>query len=342
MIKAKEPSNIINHIALVLDSSSSMTNIADSLVKVADAQITYLAQRSRELEQETRISIWTFSYWSAIDCVVWDVDVLRLPSIASYYKPYGSTALIDATIKTINDLKEIPERYGDHSFLVYVITDGQENDSKNHSNTLNDYIRNLPDNWTLAALVPNIVGKHEAKRFGFPTGNIETWDATTKSGVEEVGRRIRDTTDSYMAARATGIRSTTGLFSTDLSTVNKTTIKGAGLKALTASKYKLVPVPHDVEIRQFTQDCGFQYIIGQGFYELSKTETIQPQKVIAIVERGPRSKVYVGADARNMIGLPDAEVRVRPDFNPDYAVYVQSTSVNRKLKAGTKYLYLVT
>jgi len=34
--------------------------------------------------------------------------------------------------------------------------------------------------------------------------------------------------------------------------------------------------------------------------------------------------------------------RVKPDFNPDYAVYVQSTSVNRKLKAGTKYLYLVS
>jgi hypothetical protein len=336
-----KPANIINHIGLVLDASSSMTNVAQSLIQVADAQISYLAQRSKELDQETRISVWTFSYAHDINCVVWDMDVLRLPSIANYYKPYGNTALIDATVKTIDDLKEIPERYGDHSFLVYVLTDAQENGSeKDTPITLKKCIENLPDNWTLAALVPDNTAKHEAKRFGFSLVNIEIWDATSKLGVEEVGKRIRVTTDNYMISRAAGIRSTAGLFSTDAQTVNKNTIKQAGLKPLAASKYKLVPVPYDVEIRQFTVECGFQYIIGQGFYELNKTETIQPQKVIAIVERGPRGKVYVGADARNMLNLPDAEVRVRPDFNAEYAVYVQSTSVNRKLKVGTKYLYL--
>jgi hypothetical protein len=143
-----------------------------------------------------------------------------------------------------------------------------------------------------------------------------------------------------MLGRASGLRSTTTLFSTDPTTVNKDTIKQAGLKPLAASKYVLVPVPNDDPIREFTVKCGFQYIAGQGFYELSKTETIQPNKVIAIVERGPRAKVYVGADARNLIGLRDQEERVKPNHNPDYAVFVQSTSTNRKLKAGTRYLYL--
>ena len=342
IMKPSKPANIINHIGLVLDSSSSMNYIASSLVQVADGQIAYLAQRSKELNQETRISVWTFSYNSNIQCVVWDMDVLRLPSIADLYYTSGMTALVDATLRSINDLSETPERYGDHSFLLYVLTDGQENNSVKSPSTLADRIAGLPENWTLAALVPDTNGKHEAKRFGFPAGNIEIWDASSKAGMIEAGERIRVATDSYMTSRASGVRSTTTLFSTDAQTVNAQTIKKAKLKPLTASKYKLVPVPHDVEIRQFTIDCGFQYIIGQGFYELSKTETIQPQKVIAIVERGPRGKVYVGADARNMIGLPDAEVRVKPDFNPDYAVYVQSTSVNRKLKAGTKYLYLVS
>lgn len=335
-----KPDNIINHIALVIDASSSMSPIANSLIQVADAQIKHLAQRSQEMKQETRISIWTFS--SNTNCVVWDMDVLRLPSIADYYKPYGQTALIDATLKSISDLSETPERYGDHSFLVYVLTDGQENDSIAHPIALASKIGNLPGHWTLAALVPNTRAKHEAKQFGFPPGNIEIWDTTSKEGVTEVGERIRTATDSYMKGRASGIRSTTGLFSTSTDTVNAQTIKQAKLKPLAPGRYKLVPVPSDVEIRQFTMDCGFQYIVGQGFYELNKTETIQPQKVIAIVERGPKGKVYVGPDARNMIGLPDAEVRVKPDFNSDYAVYVQSTSVNRKLKAGTKYLYLVS
>lgn len=335
------PANIINHFGFVLDASGSMHGIANSLIKVADSQVKYWAERSKVLNQETRVSIWTFDYYDNIKCVVWDMDVLRLPSISTYYNPRGQTALIDATLKSISDLSETPERYGDHSFLVYVLTDGIENDSRSSARSLANRIASLPDHWTLAALVPNANGKVEAKRYGFPAGNIEIWDATSSVGVEEVGERIRTATDTYMINRSAGIRSTTGLFSTDPQAVNKDTIKNAGLKPLTASKYKLVPVPQDIEIRKFTIDCGFQYIVGQGFYELSKTETIQPQKTIAIVERGPRGKVFVGADARNMIGLPDSEVRVKPDFNPDYAVYVQSTSTNRKLKAGTKYLYLV-
>jgi hypothetical protein len=337
--------NIINHIGLVLDASGSMSPIKDSLIEVADNQIKYLAKRSKdnELDQETRISVWVFSSSNDIRCVVWDKDVLRLPSIAPYYYISGMTALLDATHKSIDDLREIPERYGDHSFLVYVLTDGEENASINQNpKMLASKISGLPNNWTLAALVPNTNGKYQAKLCGFPPGNIEIWDATSKTGVEEVGRRIRASTDHYMQSRSQGLRSTTDLFSTDPTTVNKDTIKAAGLKALAKSKYRLVPVPQDIEIRLFTQQCGFQYVVGQGFYELSKTETIQPQKVIAIVERGPKGRVYVGADARNMIGLPDEEVRVKPDFNPDFAVYVQSTSTNRKLKAGTKYLYLVS
>lgn len=335
-----KPANIINHFGFVLDASGSMTDIADSLIKVADAQVKYWAEHSKNMGQETRISIWTFDYHNNINCVVWDMDVLRLPSIRQYYKPFGQTALIDATLKSIDDLSETPERYGDHSFLIYVLTDGMENNSRHMAPTLATRIRNLPNNWTLAALVPDEKGRKEAERFGFHPGNIEIWDATSSVGVEEVGERIRATTNSYMLGRKSGLRSTTTLFSTDPTTVNKDTIKQAGLKPLTANKYVLVPVPNDAPIREFTIKCGFQYVAGQGYYELSKTETIQPNKVIAIVERGPRGKVYSGADARNLIGLPDAEVRVKPDFNPDYAVFVQSTSTNRKLKAGTRYLYL--
>lgn len=341
MKQTSAPANIINHIGLVLDASSSMYNKAASLIKVADNQIAYLAQRSKELDQETRISVWTFADSHNIECVVWDMDVLRLPSIAKFYHPLGNTALIDATLKSINDLSETPERYGNHSFLIYVITDGEENRSTNDSSVLQKRIATLPNHWTLAALVPNANGKYEAKRFGFPAGNIEVWDATSSAGVTEVGEVLRTSTDAYMTARASGTRSTRNLFSTNADAVNATTIAQAGLTPLRRSAYKLIPVPQDTPIREFTEGCGLKYILGRGYYELSKTETIQPQKEIAIVERGPRGNVYVGHDARQMIGLPDMEVRVKPDYNPDYLVYVQSTSVNRKLKAGTKYLYLV-
>jgi hypothetical protein len=133
--------NIINHIVLVLDASLSMDSVSEQLVKVADNQIKYLAQRSKELDQETRITVYTFNttgYYSGfnkqrIECLIYDKDVLRVPSIASLYKADGATPLIDATILALDDLAMTPEKYGDHSFLVYVLTDGQENASRNRA-----------------------------------------------------------------------------------------------------------------------------------------------------------------------------------------------------------------
>lgn len=340
-LKPVQPANIINHIAMVLDASSSMTLRASALIKVADEQVKHLARRSKELDQETRISIYTFSYYTEIHCVVWDKDVLRTPSIETLYKPHGQTALIDATLLSINELSEIPTRHGDHSFLLYALTDGEENDSRSRPDELTARILGLPDEWTLAALVPNAMAKASAKRIGFPAGNVEVWDTSSTQGMEEVGASIRAATDNYMTARATGVRSTRTLFSTSADAVNAQTIKSANMVPLARNKYMLAPVPYDCVIKDFTESCGHNYVLGHGYYELSKPEDIQPQKEIAIIERGPRGNVYIGGDARQMLGLPDMQVRVRPSYNPDYTVFVQSTSVNRKLKVGTKYLYLI-
>lgn len=335
----KTAANIINHIALVLDASGSMAGQARKLVQVVDEQTKHLARRSTELQQETRISVWTFSYPQSIQCVVWDMDVLRLPSIEKFYTTGGQTALIDATLQAISDLSETPERYGDHSFLIYVLTDGAENASRNSPATLLKRIGSLENHWTLAALVPNAMAVHEAKRFGFPAGNIETWDTTSITGVDEAGVRVRAATDAYMQARATGVRSTTNLFSTGADAVNVQTIAQAGLKPLAKGTYVLVPVPTDSRIDEFTKQCGFNYEVGKGFYQLMKREEIQATKKIVVVGKKDH-KVYGGQDARSMVGLPDLNVRVSPNHNPDFDIFVQSTSINRKLIAGTRYLYL--
>jgi hypothetical protein len=332
--------NIINHIGLVLDSSLSMTRHHRNLVQVADNQIKHLAQRSQELDQETRISVWTFSDPKSIRCVVWDKDVLRLPSIASFYRPQGNTAFIDATLKSIDDLSETPERYGDHSFLVFVLTDGEENCSRNVASTLRERLEKLPDHWTLAALVPDLNAKHEAKRFGFPAGNIEIWNTESGTGVSEAGDRVRVATDSYMQARATGTRSTRNLFSTGAEAVNIQTISQAGLVPMKKGTYVLVPVPVDSRIDEFTKQMGHNYQVGRGFYQLMKREEIQATKDIVVVSKKDH-KVYGGRDARQMVGLPDMNVRVSPNHNPDFDIFVQSTSLNRKLIAGTRYLYLI-
>lgn len=336
---AKDLTNIINHFAIVLDESSSMSQHKLSVIKLIDNEIAHLAERSTVLDQETRVSIWAFA--DRVRCIVWDKDVLRLPSISTFYKPNGNTAFVDATLESVEALSETPERYGDHSYLVYVVTDGADNRSSTPGSQLRKRLDGLPDHWTVAALVPDARAKHETKNFGFPAGNVQIWDINSKSGVEELGDTVRKATDVYMEQRARGVRSTRTLFSTDASAVNAATIAQAHLTTVPRGSYLLAPVPTDCTIVDFTRACGHDYRLGSGFYELMKTEWIQPQKQIAIVERGAGARVYIGQAARDMIGLGDQLVRVKPDYNADYAVFVQSTSINRKLKAGTRYLYLI-
>jgi hypothetical protein len=329
----------INHIALVLDASSSMSMHTRELISVADAQVSYLALRSKELDQETRVTVYVFN--ESVECVVYDKDVLRLPSIKEYYRPSGMTALVDATLLALDDLALTPEKYGDHAFLLFVLTDGQENASRRADRyTVADRLNQLPDHWTPAALVPNARSKFEAKRFGFPADSIAVWDSSSAEGMREVGEKIRVATDSFMQARSMGVRGSRSVFATDAFAVNKQTIQAAALAPLPASSYVLVPVDRESAIKEFVERCGHRYLVGRAYYQLSKTETIQPQKAVAVVETST-GKVYSGAEARGLVGLPDMTVKVKPDYNHDFDIYVQSTSVNRKLVPGTKLLLLL-
>lgn len=348
MPRAKRAKNIANHVAFVLDASTSMDHLTEKVIQVADRQVAALATNSQQYKQETRISIWVFSDRDNIECVVWDMDVLRLPSIAEFYQPSGNTALIDATLKSIGDLGTVSQIYGDHSFLMFVWTDGEENNSLIRSpRVLSDRINGLPDNWTVAALVPNIRGVAMAKQFGFPAGNIQMWDASTEKGMEEAHEVIVSAHTSFMKARATGMRSTSTLFDMSAAAVNKATIQAAGLTPLDPSEYILVPVVFrqpfqdgDDWISAFTESLGYQYVARRGFYQLTlATVLVQAHKEIAVFEK-KSGKVYTGKNARALLGLPDMNVTLKASQNHDYDIFIQSTSNNRKLLLGSKYLYL--
>jgi hypothetical protein len=330
--------NYINHVVLVLDASYSMHPHASTLIRVTDNQIEYLAKRSEELNQETRVSIYDFS--DDVRCLVYDMDVLRLPSIETLYSVRGQTALIDGTLKALDDLAKTATLYGDHAFLTYVLTDGQENRSRRRPTALKDALSRLPNNWTVAALVPGERDRSTAVSYGFPRDNVAVWNANAAKGVEEVGQTIRDATENFMQARSTGgFTGTRSLFSTGVDAVNVQTVR-SNLTALPDRSYDIIPVHQDFPIRDYIYSRGLDYVIGKGFYQLTKTENIQAGKQIAIREKAT-GKVYTGNAARDILGLPHGmAVRVKPDFNPEYDVFVQSTSVNRKLIGGTEVLVL--
>ncbi len=341
-MKDTQISNIINHIVLVLDASASMRRFSNELIKVADNQVEYLARRSKELDQETRITVYTFAtgyvgYASKpnIQCLIYDKDVLRMPSIGGLYNPNGMTPLIDATLLALNDLALTPEKYGQHSFLMYVLTDGEENASVGRASQLSDKINTLPDHWTIATFVPNQTGVFEAKKFGFPKENIAVWDATTAAGISEAGEKIRQTTENFMVNRSKGIRGSRNLFALETPSVSKV---AKTLEGLHFGQFRLLDVEEDGRIDDFVEShFNRPYKLGEAYYQLMKPENIQPQKQVAILAN---SKVYIGKEARSLLGLPDHHIRVAPSNFPDYTIFVQSTSVNRKLIAGTQLLIL--
>ncbi len=335
-VQQKQEQNYINHVVLVLDASSSMQKHAAKLVEVVDAQIAYLAQRSKELDQETRVTVYVFSYRDNIQRLIYDKDVLRMPSIKGLYVPCGMTALVDATLVALGDLGLTPEKYGEHAFLFYAFTDGIENNSRNGPGTLFTELAKLPDHWTVAALVPNRTAVFEAKKFGFPAGNVEVWDATTAQGITEGVDKVRQATDNFMVGRSKGVRGSTNLFS--LNVVSERDF-AANLVSLTPGSYDFGYVAEDTRIDDYVSRAQKRpYVIGRGYYQLTKTETIQAKKNVVILTSN--NEVYGGAEARKMLGLPDDQsVRVKPGDHP-YTIFVQSTAPNRKLIRGTRVLMM--
>lgn len=328
--------NNITHVALVIDKSSSMMNVSDTLIKVVDAQVQYLASRSTELNQETRISIYLFS--DKTECLVYDIDVLRLPSIKSYYKLGGNTALIDATLLAISDLRLLPEKYGEHGFLLFSLTDGENNASNNTADHLKKTINELPDNWTVAALVPDQNGVFEAKRCGFPANNVQVWD-TTKKGMEEAGKVIQRATDNYMVSRTKGIKSTKNLFNIDAAALKENTVKNL-LTELNTYEYTIIPVYTASEIRKFVNSkSAIPFKIGNSYYQLTKKEVIQADKQILVRDRNTQ-KVYAGDNGRKLLGLPNTPIAVNPISFGKFDIFVQSNSVNRKLVPNTEIIVL--
>lgn len=358
---------IINHVALVLDSSYSMRNLGNSVVKVVEGIITDLAQLSKDMRQETRVTVYTFA--SEVDCIVYDQDVhglmLEMDIIRNSYKVDGNTALLRATSDAIDDLKLTATKYGNHSFLLYVITDGEENVSdgdpwqvkgyrlppgqKSFRVTLPAKLAELQDNWTMACFVPSERHIDQAKSFGFPEGNIAVWDATSVKGMQAAGKTITAATTSYMTSRATGTRGTKNLFTPNVAQLDTAKVTEAGLTPLDIGKYALIPVNEKTTIQAFVEKATSQYQVGRAFYQLTGSDTpkgkkrieVQGNKAVAVVHKHT-SKVYTGPEARKLVGLPDHTVMVDPkDEKGDWLLFVQSQSVNRHLYPGTRLLLLL-
>lgn len=330
-----KPVNYLNHVAFILDGSGSMTGLKNDVIRVFDKQVAQLRELSKNSGQEVRLTVYIFD--NVVENVIFDMDVLRVPSLKDLYWVRGSTALIDATLQGIKDLKQTCQLYADHAFLLYVLTDGDNNVNNHKSNDLLKTIETLPDNWTVAAFVPSQSSKFTIEKFGFPKQNIAVW-STTSDGMDDVGDIITKATTSYIQNRSVGIRSSKNLFSLNTAQLNDSAVKNK-LTELKSSEYSLLPVGKESPIKDFVIGFTKDYIPGSAYYQLTKSEKIQASKQICVQDK-KNGKIYTGQNARDLLGLPNYEVKVCPIQHDKYNIYVQSLSVNRKLMSGTNLLVM--
>lgn len=112
-----------------------------------------------------------------------------------------------------------------------------------------------------------------------------------------------------------------------------------GLREVDPTRFQVLHVDHNQDIQSFVDTSGAIFSPGKGFYELTKTEEVQERKEVILQDK-ITGDMFSGKTAREMVGLPyGIRGKLKPIRDFKYHVFVQSTSYNRKLMAGTRFLY---
>jgi len=113
-----------------------------------------------------------------------------------------------------------------------------------------------------------------------------------------------------------------------------------GLKPVHPSRFQVLDVKKDTSIKDFVTANGLKFKTGRGFYEFTKRVLVQEYKEVIVQDKNT-GEMFTGYQARNILGIPIGK-RAKVSPSPTtYTGFIQSTSNNRKLLAGTKFLYEV-
>ena len=333
------------YIGFSRDHSRSMTMITRPAARDYNANILSIQEAARANDLDTIVSVVKcgVGIHARVDREVINSNVHVLQPILehAYIADGSGTPLWDSVGELIETLSAVPDAADPEvSFLVMVITDGEENCSRKWSSErLSEKIRALQasDRWTFAFRVPRGYGARLGQRLGIPEGNILEWDQTAR-GIETASIATSSAMQSYFTNRSQGIASTSKFYA-DLSKLSLNEVR-QNLHDISpqVSRYQVQPLDHGVMIKTFIERYK-PYEIGCAFYQLTKTEKVQQSKRICICDR-KTGAIYTGTSARDLLGLPHyGAITLAPHNLGNYDVFVQSTSVNRKLVGGTTVLY---
>lgn len=337
-----------SYIAVVLDKSGSMDPLRQKTIDMFNAVADGIAVGAKNSNLETRVTLHTFGRRGTGSNVFINEPAGQVPILTrADYIPSGGTAMLDGVGDTLTMLKNLSDaNREDVNFLVIVLTDGDENDSYRFDDyKLNSLIKEVErtGRWTIAFNVPNERGVKFLEKFHIPSDNIRVWDVS-EQGMADTATVTSRSIEQYMSNSAQGIAKSTNFY-LDVNLKNLTSEDIRKKLQDVTKNFKSAVVTKHTSIKEFVElEVKRNYTIGSTYYALTKSETIRPHSKVLIMEKNKRT-IWGGEAARTLIGLPasgGSEAKVKIENLDKYDIYVQSTSLNRKLIPSTKILIDLT
>lgn len=217
----------LTHVAIVLDRSGSMSTIHKETVDGLNTQIAALQKAELENAGEIRVSLVQF------DNVIDVVFAGRKPSeIKEFgmndFQPRWNTAMYDGIWAAMNLLKT-QEVTDDTAYLLFVISDGEENASREITQqALTDEIKRLQDlgNWTFNYILANVDINKIRTQFHANANSVATYTANSVGSTAAYGL-ISTNSLRYMSTRGNTLsesmnESSVGFTDAELKTLSET------------------------------------------------------------------------------------------------------------------------
>ncbi len=334
-----------NYFCIALDASSSMGHYRQETIDAFNGAIRTIKEQCAAHNLEAQVSLVVFSNSAKVQ--MYPTDPRNFGDLSlSDYNPNGQTALFDGTglaIKTLDSMPDANEANVTHTIIV--LTDGEENNSFtfNGMKLIDELTRvQATKRWTVAFQVPPGKKNQLCSLFKIPQDNVREWE-TTRKGMIETQQVNTSALTRHVGMLAAGSSASTTFYAnvnTDLSKVSTKAVK-TKLDDLSGD-FKSYTVGKETNIKDFVENKlgKDKYVIGSSFYQLMKSEKVQPSKGVLLQEKG-KMAIWGGDQARELIGLPidnKTHAKVVPGNHSNYDVYIESRSVNRILPRGTKVL----
>jgi len=186
-------------IGVVLDRSGSMGSVLDDTI----GGFNNFLKENQSVEDDE--GLFTLAQFSSDYSLIYDaIPIKEVPPLdTKSYSVYGWTALLDAIGKTIvsmdQKLSVLEESEKPKKVIMVVITDGQDNSSKEYTKSAIASMiktKESDSDWEFLFLGANMDSVKEAASFGFSGNNVAEY-ATNAVGTKETFDLVSDSIKSY-------------------------------------------------------------------------------------------------------------------------------------------------